>query len=267
MTRVFHVALLLFGLLLSAGACRPTSVASEPAPAPAIAPPAAASARVESIEIPDAGLVPFVSFARPSKDARWVSAIPRARRFLHLTLDGDGAVRVGWIREAEHVDESHGVARAPVRLVLERDGNAATVGLGDLYGDLEPMTLSFCARAGYRSYDGSRLESPRLDGFVSGASVGNTTGAEEVLVVLAGVVLHVLDHQTSDGMCASETRQGPMTVCRGEEYVRIAEIRLARSPESFEESVAVTTETDPGSLTIHPLDCAAATTQMPLLPP
>jgi len=68
-------------------------------------------------------------------------------------------------------------------------------------------------------------------------------------------------------MCESEVKQGPMTVCRGEEYVRTAEIRLVTRPTSFEESVAVTTDTELGSLTTHPLDCAAATMQAPLLPP
>jgi hypothetical protein len=131
------------------------------------------------------------------------------------------------------------------------------VGLGDLYGEMEPASISFCARAGYPSSDGSRLEPPRIDGFVSAASVGGASGDFEVLVVLSGTTLHVLDRQTSDGMCESETKQGPMTVCRGEEYVRAAEIRIVKPPTSFEESVAVTTETELGSLTTHSLDCAS----------
>jgi len=227
----------------------------------------APGARVEPIATPDAGRGAVVSFARPSTDARWVNAIPRARRFRRLTLDGAGPVRLGWIREAERVDESEGAARAPVRLVLERDDHAAVVGFGDLYGEMEPALLSFCARAGYRSSDGSRLEPPRIDGFVSTASIGNSTGDQEILVVLSGATLHVLDRQTSDGMCESERKQGPMTVCRGEEYVRRAEVRLVTPATSFEETIGVTTETEPGSLTIRPLDCAGATMQIPLLPP
>jgi hypothetical protein len=195
-----------------------------------------------------------------------VRAFPRARRFHRLTLEGAGAVRLGWVREAEKVDESATATHAPVRLVLERDGHAVIVDLGELYGEMEPASISFCARAGYRSSDGSRLEPPRIDGLVSAASVGGASGDFEILVVLSGTTLHVLDRQTSDGMCESETKQGPMTVCRGEEYVRTAEIRLVTRPTSFEESVAVTTETGPGSLTTHSLDCAGATMQMPLLP-
>jgi hypothetical protein len=102
---------------------------------------------------------------------------------------------------------------------------------------------------------------------VSAASIGGASGDFEVLVVLSGTTLQVLDRQTSDGMCESETKQGPMTVCRGEEYARTAEIRLLTAPKSFEESIAVTTETGLGLLTTHPLDCTAATTQLALLPP
>jgi hypothetical protein len=264
--RVNHAGSLRLLLLLSMVACRPSGVASGPAPDPAIAPPAT-SARVDPIATPEAGAPAVVSFARPSRDARWVTAIPRARRFRRFTLDGAGAVRLGWIRESESVDEGAGATRAPVRLVLERDGHTVVVGLGDLFGEMEPASISFCARAGYRNSDGSRLEPPHIDGFVSGASVGGSSGDLEVLVVLSGAALLVLDRQTSDGMCESQMKQGPMTVCRGEEYARIAEIRLVTRPTSFEESVAVTTEAEPGSLTTHPLDCAGATTQMPLLPP
>jgi hypothetical protein len=201
---------LALALLLSMAACRPFSDASEPAPVPAIAR-ATEGARVAPTAAADAGLPALVSFARPSEETRWVLAIPHARRFRRLTLHGIGTVRLGWVREAEHVDET-GTTLAPVRLVVERDGDAAAVAFGDLYGDLEPETLSFCARAGYRNSDGSRLETPRIQGFVSGASIGNTTGDQEVLVILAGVTLHVLERQTSDGMCAFPTRQGPMTV-------------------------------------------------------
>ncbi|HTQ46355.1 MAG TPA: hypothetical protein VMI75_26545 [Polyangiaceae bacterium] len=253
-------------LLLSMVACRPSGVAPEPAPDPGVAP-AATSARVEPIATLDAGAPALVSFAHPPADARWVRAIRRARHFRHLTLDGAGAVRLAWVRDAEKVDEGEGAMRAPVRLVLERDGHVVFVGLGDLFGEMEPASISFCARAGYRSSDGSRLDPPRIDGFVSAASVGGSTGDAEFLVVLSGATLHVLDRQTSDGMCESEVNQGPMTVCRGEEYVRTAEIRLVTRPTSFEESVAVTTDTELGSLTTHPLDCAAATMQAPLLPP
>ncbi len=261
-----HAGTLRLLLLLSMAACRPSSIPSDPAPAPAIAPPAA-SARIQPMATPDAGPPVVVSFARLSTDAPWVSTIPRARRFRRLTLAGAGAVRLGWIRESEHLDEGAGAARATVRLVLERDGHTAVVDFGDLYGEMDPMGLAFCARAGYRGADGSRLEPPRIDGLVSTASVGSTSGDVEVLVILSGAVLHVLDRQTSDGTCESETRQGPMTVCRGEQYVRAAEIRLATPPATFEESVAVTTETDPGTLSTHPLDCAGPTMQLPLLPP
>jgi len=253
-------------LLLPLLGCRPSSLAAEPAPSPAIAPPAV-SARVEAVATPEAGPPVVVSFPRPSTDARWAATVPRARRFRGLTLGGGGAIRIGWIRDAEHVVEGEGAARASVRLVLERDGHTATVGFGDLYGEIEPLGLSYCARAGYRGTEGSALQPPHLDGFVSEAGFGSSSGDEEILVLLDGSTLHVLDRQTSDGMCESGTKQGPLTVCRGEEYRGAAEIRLETPPTSFEETVAVATETEPGSPTSRPFDCAAPSFQPPLLPP
>ena len=170
-----------------------------------------------------------------------------------------------WTRGEPQDDPASSMPVARVELVLTRDGRATRVDLGKVVGSIEPGNSTLCARLGYRAADGSALALPPIDGLVSAMSVGLMSGADELLVVLGGGALHVLRSQRSDGMCEAQAKQGPLTVCHGEEYSRVAEVRVA-PPASFEESIVETTGTGPGATAV-PLDCAGPTIEGSLLPP
>jgi hypothetical protein len=131
-------------------------------------------------------------------------------------------VRLEWRREAPRPDPSSARPIGRVTLVLTRDGRSVGVDVGDSGGAIEPQGATLCDRLGYRLSNGARLEFAAVEGLVSALSVGDISGSDDLMVVLAAGVLYILHGHTSDGMCESETKQGPLTVCRGEEYTRVA---------------------------------------------
>jgi hypothetical protein len=216
----------------------PVSAASAPqyAPAPPLTRPSAPT---------------VASFAaKIAPDARWLVASGQEKGFRRLTLEGTGTVRIRWTRAATRVG-----------LAVERDGNRATVDFGEALGEVEPEGATLCKRLGYRLSNGAELETLRVDGLVSIFSVGNMSGSDEMLVVLGPGVLYVLHAYVSDGMCEKRVTEGPLTVCRGEEYARLAEVRL-EPVLMLEESIDLATDD-----AVNPFDCATPTLSGSLIPP
>ena len=169
------------------------------------------------------------------------------------------------MRDAPHPDPRSGMPVASVTLGLTRDGRSIHIDAGGIAGEIEPEGATLCDRLGYRMSNGAALTPPAVDGLVSTLSVGDMSGSDDLMVVLGPGVLVVLRGQTTDGMCEAMTTQGPLTVCRGQEYARVAEVALA-AVASFTEEIREATEDDAG---VHerPLDCAAPTMMGALVPP
>jgi hypothetical protein len=203
--------------------------------------------------------------AQVAADDRWIAASRRERRFKSVALEGMGPVHLAWTRGPEHVNPGSGMPTAQIGLELTRDGRTTRVELGDITGSIEPESATLCDRLGYRLSNGAALAPPLVDGLVSSLSVGGASGSDDLMVVLGPRFLHVLRAQTSDGMCEAMTTQGPLTVCRGSEYARVAEIALGAAA-SFTEEIRVTSDDDAGA-TVRPLDCAAPTIMGALVPP
>jgi hypothetical protein len=232
--------------------------------------PAAVSAHVEpappaSTRLP-APTLPTMAFfpASVSADARWILAAKRERKFQRAALEGTSRVHVAWKRDAPHPDPRSGMPVARIGLELTRDGRTTRIELGEIAGEIQPEGATLCERLGYRMSNGALLAHPSVDGLVSWFSVGNMSGSDELMVVLGPTALHVMRGQTTDGMCEAMTTQGPLTVCKGEEYARVAEVTVGPATE-FDETIITTGEDDAG--VAGPLDCATPTMMGTLSPP
>jgi hypothetical protein len=220
----------------------------------------------------DAGDAPAVTAESPTStsatfavkgapEAGWIRAARSDRRFRRLALGGEGPVHLAWTVIGNDEDPSSARTITHLALVIARGGQTVRVeGLAG-GGDVEPEAATLCDRFGYRLSNGAALQFPPVDGLVSTFSVGDMSGSDDWLVVLAGGALHVLHGQTSDGMCVSQVRQGPLTVCRGQEYARVAEVRVG-AVWSFDETILAAAPTNGGTA---PLDCGAATIQGQLM--
>jgi hypothetical protein len=224
----------------------------EPAPATSTTPPAMALPKMASFP------------AGVSADVRWILSAKRERKFRRAALEGTGPVHVVWKRDSPHPDPRSGMPVASVGLELTRDGRTTHIDVGEIAGEIQPEGATLCERLGYRMSNGALLTHPAVDGLVSWFSVGNASGSDELMVVLGPTALHVLRGQTTDGMCEAMTTQGPLTVCKGEEYARIAEVTISPATE-FDETIMTAGEDDPGIA--GPYDCATPTMMGTLSPP
>jgi hypothetical protein len=207
-----------------------------------------------------------VSFpASVTGDVAWIVAAHRERGFQSLVLDGAGPLHVTWVRAAAQADSGSGMPAARVMLEVSRDAGLVEIDAGIVPGEIEPSGTTLCGRLGYRESNGALLEPAHVNGLVSELTVGNMSGADDLLLVLGAGVLHVLRGQVTDGMCASQIQQGPLTVCRGQEYARVAEVRVG-PVSSFVESILVAAQGDDAGVR-SPLDCAAPTVMGTLTPP
>jgi hypothetical protein len=251
---------------------------------PALAPPASKDAVARSAPpmpsaAPSAGVEPAppappvappppsvaTAVVKVASDVKWLRAARGERAFRRAALDGSGPVHIVWNRGRPHADSDPNRPIARIALELTRDGRTTRVEVGDVAGEILPEGASFCARLNYRvpSSNTPLALYPPTDGMVSKLSVGDASGADDFLVMLGPGVLYVLHTQTSDGLCEREIKQGPLEVCQGSEYARIAEVTLAPAA-AFEESIRTTSE-DAGIAT--PLDCATPTIMGSLAPP
>jgi hypothetical protein len=265
----------LVSIVALVAACRSTATPEAntgvvPAGVPSTIAPAAVSAHVEAppaSTTPPAPALPTMASlsASVAADVRWILAVKRERRFQRAALDGVGTLHVVWTRDVPHPDPRSGMPVARVGLELTRDHRTTRVEAGEVAGEIQPEGATLCGRLGYRMSNGALLTPPAVDGLVSSLSVGDMSGSDELMVVLGPTALYVLRGQTTDGMCESMTTQGPLTVCKGQEYARVAEIALAPATD-IDETIRTTTEDDAG-VTVAPLDCAVPTMMGTLSPP
>ena len=124
-----------------------------------------------------------------------------------------------------------------------------TIHLGSHVGTAGPPAQSYCLHLGWHldSAHTDAQPAPRLS-ILSRLSIGTMQGDTEVMIVRDGATLHVLHRETSDGKC-DEAKQGPLDVCEGFEWERVAEVRLTGDPLLYERI------DDQGK----PFDCSAPT--------
>lgn len=119
---------------------------------------------------------------------------------------------------------------------LNLDVGTVSIPLGSHVGTARPPAQSYCMHLGWHldSEHAVRQSQPAAQlSILSSLSIGTMQGDTEVMIVREGATLHVLHRETSDGRC-DEAKQGPLDVCQGFEWERVAEVRLTGEPLLYE---------------------------------
>jgi hypothetical protein len=241
---------LLWGAL---AACSPAPPARVELPAPL---PSAAVAVVASRDPVPRHAAPI----RSESGGAWARAFPRASTFRSFEPRSSTHILLTWRIGSTHVVERVPGGDYPVNhvsavdLVVRAGGRDTVVALGELPGSSSPVGLSYCKNLRFRPVD-SRWDFPREPSVASAFTIGIMQGSDDYLLVRDGGTLHLLHRESNDGRC-DEAKQGPLDVCEGSEYARLAEIHVGRG-DLFE---AID---DQGT----PFDCGADRWGERLLPP
>jgi hypothetical protein len=203
--------------------------------APAVTLAAATSAPVAVVPAPREELPPDSVRLTSLSDASWARAFAEAKGFIRGTVSGK-SVLIGWHLGVPSSFRSDSGEEFPDIAVTPLELNVGTVSipLGSHVGTARPPSQSYCLHLGWHlnpDHADAQPE-PRLS-ILSSLSIGTMQGDTEVMIVRDGASLHVLHRETSDGKC-DEAKQGPLDVCEGFEWERVAEVRLAGDPVLYE---------------------------------
>jgi len=154
---------------------------------------------------------------------------PSARRALltwqigksHVSKSDDGEDET----DSEYI-RTHTVT--PIDLVVRARGETRTISFGELAGSIEPAAISFCAKnTSWQSHPS----------FAAKFSIGLMQGDDDMVILHDAKngtdTLHVLHRETSDGSC-EDGKQGPLDICEGFQWERVADVRLAPGTELWE---------------------------------
>jgi hypothetical protein len=171
----------------------------------------------------------------PSAEGPWVADFPTSKTFAVYDVPDARRVLLTWrvgpshfekrVGEDDDEAESYPVNHvASVDLVVRARDVTRVISFGALSGHVDPPALSWC-----KTTD----PSSRAPSFASTFAIGIAQGDDELAIVRDGQTLHVLHRETSDGYC-EETKQGPLDVCDGAHWERVADIRVATRSSSVE---------------------------------
>lgn len=168
------------------------------------------------------------------EDAPWAATFPTSKTFATYDLPAASRILLTWRVGKSHVvksslaseDDYPGNHVAPADLVVTAKGDTRIVALGELSGSVEPYALSWCAK------DETADRHPRA--FAATFAIGTPQGDDELAIVRDGRTLHVLHRETTDGKCDDDAKQGPLDVCEGSEWNRVADLRMASDSELWE---------------------------------
>jgi hypothetical protein len=179
--------------------------------------------------------------ARVTFDAEgpWAASFPADKSFAVHDLPDAQRVLLTWRVGKPHVvkrvesDEDYPANHvAPVDLVVQARGETRTITFGDVSGSIETSALSWCGRTGWKLENGEHWK-PIAPALAVLFSIGLAQGDDEMSIVRDGRTLHVLHRVTSDGKC-DDAKQGPLAVCDGEEWHRVADVRVPAEASIYE---------------------------------
>lgn len=196
------------------------------------------TAKVEIAALPPSGVVPVHDEVAVPGDAKrvivkedgaWAAAFAPSKTFATYDLPDARRVVLTWrigphhaVKQLEDDEDYPSNHVAPIDLVVSAKGDTRTIAFGELSGSVVPYWLSWC-KVGDRE---SRA-------FAATFAMGTPQGDDEFAIVRDGRILHVLHRQTSDGKC-DEARQGPLDICDGFEWERVADLRMTSDPQRTE---------------------------------
>lgn len=223
-------------LWLALAACGPTA-------APRVELAAAPSASVAPAPPPPAEAIPAGAAAIRSGDrGAWARTIREAPKFRRVDLPGASRVLLTWRIGASRTlkplppEEDYGANHVSVvDLVVRARGGDTVIPLGELPGSPVPANVTYCRNRGYHvdtdgaigasAPDQANWGFPKEPNVASAFMLDMIQGGDDFLLVRDGGTLHLLHRETSDGSC-NEGKQGPLAICEGSEYARVAEIHV-----------------------------------------
>ena len=184
---------------------------------------------------------PHAVIVTSASDASWARTFPAGKDLQHVELGAARSVLLAWHIGAPHPtimgdDEEYTLPMSRIEL---RAG-PVTVDLGEHAGTAS-SEQPYCLHLKGRS------PLPSVKSYVSGMSIGMSSGDTELMIVRDESTLHVLHRESSDGKC-DEAKQGPLDICDGFEWERVAELHIAADAVLYER---IDSENDP-------FDCKAA---------
>jgi hypothetical protein len=177
--------------------------------------------------------------ARVTFDAEgpWAATFPADKSFAVYDLPDAERVLLTWRVGKDHIvkrvaaesGEDYPVNHvAPIDLVVQARGETRTIAFGELSGTVETVALSWCGRTGWKLENGESWK-PSPPALAVSFSIGLAQGDDEMRIVRDAQngtsTLHVLHRETSDGKC-DDLKQGPLDVCEGAEWHRVADVRV-----------------------------------------
>lgn len=200
-----------------------------------------ASASAIAVRTLDDTLIPLIAASAPSSVmGAWGAKFPKAKEYRALAVPPSARVLLTWRVGKTHVakplqeDEDYPANHvAPIDLVVRAGDQDAVVSLGDRSGSTDPLFVSYCAHRGFVSPSEAEVQRAPDPSVPSWFTVGIAQGSTDLMVVRDGDTLHVLHRETSDGKC-DDAKQGPLDVCEGFEWERVADVSVPRAAELFE---------------------------------
>jgi hypothetical protein len=154
----------------------------------------------------------------------------RASRVLLTWTVGPSHLRKDLIGDSEDYPVNH---VASVALEVRARGISKKIELGELSGEVNAHVLSWCSARGFRSATPQYDWKAPAPAVASMFDIGITQGDDQFMVVRDGATLHVLHAETSDGKC-DDAKQGPLLVCDGFQWSRIADIHVGDKAVIYE---------------------------------
>lgn len=176
---------------------------------------------------------PGAALVSSRRDASWARAFPKAAAFRELEAPARRSLLIEWRlgpAHAVHYDGSDDEYEGPPAIPIELGVGPASLALGEHTGTVTPASQSYCFDLGWHAEE---PQTPRPSSVVSSLSVTTMQGDSDFMIVRDGMTLHVLTRETSDGRC-DEAKQGPLDVCEGFEWQRIAAIHLTSDATLYE---------------------------------
>jgi hypothetical protein len=225
----------LLPLLIFAACSRSPAPTADVAPIVSASSSASASVASEPATPPDpAGKI--VSASAGS----WAAAFPVSKKLVTLDVPSAPRVDIEWRVAKKRKVTSHtpGVDypidfASRTDLVFRAAGVEKIVALGDLNGFVNPMHQSYCFAIGYELAHAPDMGKAPEPSVASRFALGVTQGESKLMLVRDGDVMHVLHQESSDGKC-DDKKQGPLDVCKGREWERIADVRGLRGAALYE---------------------------------
>jgi hypothetical protein len=165
----------------------------------------------------------------------WAAKFPAAKTFKTYDPHAASQVVITWHVGAYHAakplaqDDDYPANHVAL---LELEVGDVHVNLGEMSGSPVSSEVSFCKNLGFKIDSDAGWGFPQERNIASAFTMSIAQGSDDYLLVRDVGTLHLLHRQSSDGKC-DEGKQGPLDICEGADWSRIAELHIGAA-ELFE---------------------------------